>query len=94
MTEPILCDRCGAVANVQWFDVTRLGDRDRSVLPGRSECPTPGCVDWTGSSSVPMPEQRTGLTAEDHRWLGEQRQLADEYARVARVLAAAGMEEW
>jgi hypothetical protein len=37
------CERCGAVLDVEWIDITALGDAEPQFIPGRSTCPTAGC---------------------------------------------------
>lgn len=86
MADPTFCDRCGALAAEEWFDVSTFGDEGVRLVRGRTSCPTPGCVDVDGSNAVEPPAAPGELTPDDRRWLKAQRRLADEYARVARLL--------
>ena len=47
------CPRCGATPDVQWIEVSSFG-AEPSYLPGRSLCPTVGCVDENGCRDVPL----------------------------------------
>lgn len=38
------CERCGALVETEWYEVTALGDAEARYIPGRSEpCPTKWC---------------------------------------------------
>jgi hypothetical protein len=48
------CLRCGALPDVEWAEISTFGQAEPSYLPGRSLCPTVGCVDEKGSRWVPL----------------------------------------
>lgn len=48
------CLRCGALPDVEWIEVTAVGDAEPSYLPGRSPCSTVGCLDADGRRHVPL----------------------------------------
>lgn len=70
------CRRCGQLAEVEWCEVTTLGDHDPSYIAGRSWCETPGCVDLNGSSRVRPPRQPGELTDNDQDWVSYHLRLA------------------
>jgi hypothetical protein len=37
------CERCGAVKDVHWVEITSLGDSEPRYVQGMSRCPTQGC---------------------------------------------------
>jgi hypothetical protein len=37
------CGRCGAVMDVDWVEITAMGDPEPRYVPGMSRCPTEGC---------------------------------------------------
>lgn len=45
MSRPdVHCERCGAVVEVEWIDITAYGDTEPQYVQGRrSACPTKGC---------------------------------------------------
>lgn len=47
----IRCWRCGAVADVGWFEITTLNDVRPQYLPN-ADCRTPGCLHWDGTSAT------------------------------------------
>jgi hypothetical protein len=40
---PLPCGRCGALVDVDWIEVSTLGDPEPSYVPGQIVCPTEGC---------------------------------------------------
>ena len=93
MTEPVTCERCGAVADADWCDVSTLGEKPGSAyVMGYSACTTAGCVDERGSRTVLPPEQPGQLTRADQIWLRRQHALAEEYGRADRLLREAMTE--
>ena len=51
------CDRCGGLIEVDWVDITTLGDLGRGVrrfMAGETRCLTAGCCDEKGSKRVPL----------------------------------------
>lgn len=39
----IPCPRCGAALDVDWVEVTAMGETTPQVVSGRTSCPTKGC---------------------------------------------------
>lgn len=52
------CLRCGAIPDINWFDITAAGE-DVAVIPGRSVCTTDNCLDDNGSDQVPLSRCRS-----------------------------------
>lgn len=83
MTQPVHCERCGAVADVDWCDVSTFAEGPGSVLlMGQSSCTTPGCVDEAGSSAVLPPDKPGELTRADRLWLRYFERRFQEFKRV------------
>jgi hypothetical protein len=80
LPDPPQCPRCGAAARVDWVDVTTLGDPEPVVMPNRTTCPTPGCHNQLGHSTVAWPPQPGELTLDDQDWVDWQLRLAKEQA--------------
>ena len=76
---PPPCWRCGAPADVDWCEITAMGDTKPSFIPGRMDCVTPGCVDEHGSTATYPPPEPAELMAQANRsWLELQTQLTKE----------------
>lgn len=69
MPEPVHCERCGAVADVDWCDIRKMTDPGPVYIMGHSSCTTPGCVNEHGSTSVLPPDRPGELTRTDRLWL-------------------------
>ena len=52
--QSLSCVRCGAKPVIQWCDTTAIDDPEAQYQPGRSLCPTPGCVNERGYRDVPL----------------------------------------
>ncbi len=74
-TPEIRCWRCGAVADVDWCEITSMADTAPQYVPGGHVlCPTPGCFSWDGTKSTaaepesPAELQRLAGQVMDRLW--------------------------
>lgn len=39
----VYCERCGAIVDVDWIEITAFADPEPSYVQGQRRCPTSGC---------------------------------------------------
>lgn len=77
------CWRCGAVGYVAQIDITSMADSAPRYIDGASSgCPTPGCVDASGSARLDPPSPLELITLANRLWLARQASLIEDMSWV------------